>query len=324
MNFPSEKYNFCTIFDSAYLAKGLALYYSLKTVCDFHLYIFSPDEKCISAIKNKNLSNVTIIPLNTVETKELLAVKELRTLGEYYWTIKATCIKHLFDTLNLKLVTYIDTDSFFYSNPKPFFDELGNKSILIVPHNFSPKYFKEIKNGIYNAGFISFRNDKLGLLALNWWNEKCIEWCFSKKEDGKFGDQMYLNSLAEFEGVHSLKHRGALANWNVQQYTFNKIKDSIIGKVKSDEEFEVVFYHFHYLKFLNSHEVELGRKYLSKEVLTLFYKPYIGLLLELAPIESQGVSAKSFSWKTPILFLKRKIEGTYNIFSLSEFKNFSP
>lgn len=323
MNSPAEKYNFCTIFDSAYFAKGLALYHSLSKVCDFHLYIFSPDEICISAIMKKNFSNVTIIPFNCVETKELLAVKESRTVGEYYWTIKATCIKHLFDTLKLNFVTYIDTDSFFYSSPKPLFDELENNSVLIIPHNFSPKYFKEMKNGIYNAGFISFRNDKPGLKALDWWNEKCIEWCFSKKEDGKFGDQMYLNELAKFEGVHTLKHRGALANWNVQQYNFRKTKDSIIGKAKSNEEFDVVFYHFHYLKFLNSNEVELGRKFLSDEVFTLFYKPYIEFLLELAPIELQGASTKKFSWKTPIIFLKRKIEGTYNIFSLTEFENFS-
>ena len=323
MNYPAEKYNFCTIFDSAYLAKGLALYHSLSKVCDFHLYIFSPDEKCITSIKKKNLSNVTVIPFNVIETKELLAVKGVRTVGEYYWTIKATCVKHLFNTLKLNFVTYIDTDSFFYSSPKPFFEELGNKSVLIIPHNFSPKYFREIKNGKYNAGFISFKNDKPGLIALEWWNEKCIEWCFSKKEAGKFGDQMYLNQLAEFEGVHILKHRGALANWNVQQYTFNKRKDSLIGETESKNEFEVIFYHFHYLKFLNSYEVELGRKYLSKEVIHLFYKPYIEFLLELAPFKSQGSSVKTLSWKTPILFLKRKIEGTYNIIPLSEYKNFS-
>lgn len=324
MNSLPEKYNYCTIFDYAYFAKGLALYHSLSKVCDFHLYIFSPDEKCISAIHQKNFPNVTVILFKEVETKELLEIKGTRTTGEYYWTIKASCIKYLFRNRKLNLVTYIDADSFFYSSPKPFFEELGNKSVLIVPHNFSPQYIKEIKNGIFNAGFISFRNDELGLISLDWWNEKCIEWCFTKKEDGKFGDQMYLNELAKFEGVHTLKHRGALANWNVQQYRLKKINESIIGETESKNEFEVVFYHFHYLKFLTTHEVELGRKYLSKEVFSLFYKPYIELLLELAPIESQGASAKNFSWKTPIIFLKRKIEGTYNIFSLSEFKKFSP
>lgn len=323
MNYPTEKYNFCTIFDSAYFTKGLALYHSLSKVCNFHLYIFTPDEKCISTFEEKDFPNVTVIPFKEVETKELLKVKSERTLGEYYWTIKASCIKYLLNVFGLKLVTYVDTDTFFYSSPKPMFEELGNESVLIVPHNFSPKYLREIKNGIYNAGFISYKNDELGLIALNWWNDRCIEWCFSKKEDGKFGDQMYLNTLSEFEGVYTLKHRGTLANWNVQQYKFNKTKNSIIGTTDNNENFEVIFYHFHYLKFLNSHEVELGRKFLSEEVLNLFYKPYIKFLLDLAPFESQGASDKTFSWKSSILFLKRKIERTYNILPLSEFKNFS-
>jgi len=279
--------------------------------------------ECISAIKKKNFSNVTVVPFNIVENEELLAVKDSRTVGEYYWTIKATCIKYLLSDLKLNFVSYIDADSFFYSSPELFFEELGDKSVLIVPHNFSPKYVREIKNGIYNAGFISFKNDRLGLIALDWWNENCIDWCFSKKENGKFGDQMYLNALSKFEGVHTLKHKGALANWNVQQYSYNKENDSLVGITKTNEEFEVIFYHFHYLKFLSSYEVELGRKYLSKEILNIFYKPYIKFLLELAPIESQGVTTKNFSWKSPILYLKRKIEGTYNIFSISKLKNLS-
>ncbi len=301
----------------------MALYYSLEKVCNFHLFIFSPDEKCINTIEDKKLPNVTLVPLKEVETKKLRSVKLERTAGEYYWTIKASCIKYLFDILKLEFVTYIDADSFFYSSPKPIFEELGDKSVLIVPHNFSPQYQKEIKNGIYNAGFISFRNDKLGVEALKWWNDQCIDWCFSKKEDGKFGDQMYLNSMSKFESVHTLKHKGALANWNVQQFNFKKSNTSIIGFSESNEEFKVLFYHFHYLKFLDSFEVELGRKFLSKEVIHLFYTPYIKFLLKLAPFESQGVSTKIFSWKTPVLFIKRKIEGTYNIIPVSNFTNFT-
>ncbi len=318
MNKSTQKYNFCTIFDSAYYAKGLALYYSLVNVCNFHLYIFTPDEKCIKAFEEKNLPHITVIPFKKVENQELLNVKPKRDVGEYYWTIKASCIKYLFERLKLNLVTYIDTDSYFYSSPEPFFEELGNNSVLIVPHNFSQNYKKEIKNGEYNAGYVSFRNDKAGITALNWWNERSIEWCYKKKEDGKFGDQMYLNELSGFAGVHILQHKGYLANWNVQQYRFIKKEDSIFGIYNNSEKFKVVLYHFHYLKFLLTNEVELGRKYLSEEIITLFYKPYINYLLELAPLTQQGASEKIFSWKTPLIYVKRKIERTYNIIPLSD------
>lgn len=44
-------FNFCTLFDSYYLDKGIALYESLEKVCkDFHLYIFCFDKKAKSAL----------------------------------------------------------------------------------------------------------------------------------------------------------------------------------------------------------------------------------------------------------------------------------
>ena len=310
-------YNFCTIFDSNYFSKGLSLYFSLERVCKFHLFIFTSEEKCFRLLEERNLINATIINIEKIEDEKLLEVKTSRNKGEYYWTIKSYCIEYLFKIFNLNMATYVDADTFFYSSPEPFFNELGSNSVLITPHNFSPKYKSEIKNGIYNAGYITFRNTEDGINALNWWKGKCTEWCFIKKEDGKFGDQLYLNELSQFKGIHILKHRGILANWNVQQYRFIKTGESIEGITHSNEKFKVVFYHFHYLKFYDSAEVELGRKYLSGEVFELFYKPYIRFLYESAPEDLQGSAKKPVNWKTPILYVKRKLNKTYNIIPLS-------
>jgi hypothetical protein len=316
----NQIYKFCTIFDSSYFTKGLALYYSLEKVCDFQLYIFTPDEKCFNLLMNKKLSKAIIVRLNEVEDKELKQIKRDRDVGEYFWTIKASCINYLFEKYKLDFVTYADADIFFYSSPLPFFQEMGDNSVLITPHNFSQEYKSELKNGIYNAGFISFKNDTVGLTALNWWDTRCREWCFKKKEDGKFGDQMYLNELSTFEGVHTLKHKGAIANWNVQQFDYQINNGKITAKTKSGELFDVVFFHFHYLKFLSSYEVELGRKIISSKVFEMFYKPYIKYLLDLAPFEMQGAVKKQFNWKTPLLFLLGKLKGTYNIIPIAVVK----
>ena len=51
------KLNFCTLFDSNYLLKGLSLYESLVKQCksDFHLYVFLFDDKSYDIMKKLNL-----------------------------------------------------------------------------------------------------------------------------------------------------------------------------------------------------------------------------------------------------------------------------
>ena len=48
---------FCTLFDSNYLTRGLAMYESLAKHCDdFHLFIFSFDDKCLEVLKKLKLA----------------------------------------------------------------------------------------------------------------------------------------------------------------------------------------------------------------------------------------------------------------------------
>lgn len=55
--------------------------------------------------------------------------------------------------------------------------------------------------------------------------------CVMQLENGKFGDQKYLDDwTARFKDVHVLQHLGGgIAPWNVQQYTFQKENDRIVG-----------------------------------------------------------------------------------------------
>src|SRR4030065_661954 len=164
---------------------------------------------------------------------------------------------------------------------------------------------------------------------LKWWRERCIEWCFARYEDGKFGDQLYLDDWTErFEGVHVLQHLGGgLASWNVQQYEFSKGNNRLMGiENQSGKKFDVIFYHFHYLKFFTNGKVELGRRLLSKSVIDIYYKPYIRELDKLKSqiqpldesINSNGLTKQPISWKTPILFLYRKAKGVHNICDYDE------
>lgn len=322
--------DFCTLFDSNYLTRGLALYYSLEKHCaDFHLYIFAFDEKSYQVLKKLNLPKATIISLTEFEDVELLKVKPSRSKAEYCWTSTSSTILYVLEKYKVDMCTYLDADIYFYSSPKPIFNELGSKSILITEHRYSPQYNKEVKSGKYCVQFITFKNNESGLKALKWWRERCIEWCYARYENGKFGDQLYLDDWTErFEGVHILQHPGGgIASWNVQQYKFSNENNRLIGiENQSDKEFEVIFYHFHYVKFFSNGKVELGRRLLSKDMIDIFYKPYICELDKLKrqiqsldeSIDSSGFTEQPISWKIPILFLYRKLKGVYNIFDYDE------
>jgi len=74
------KLNFCTLFDSRYMSRGIAMYESLRAHCpDFHLYIFPFDDKCLEVLSKMNLEHVTLVPLPKLEDDQLLSVKSSRT-----------------------------------------------------------------------------------------------------------------------------------------------------------------------------------------------------------------------------------------------------
>src|SRR5213075_3097505 len=108
---------------------------------------------------------------------------------------------------------------------------------------------------IYCVQFMCFKNNEDGLTALKWWRERCLEWCYNRVEDGKFGDQKYLDDWPErFSGiVWELKNiGGGVAPWNVQQYKFIKANKNKISGIEKNtgDNFELVFFHFHALSFI--------------------------------------------------------------------------
>ncbi len=275
------KLNFCTLFNSAYLSRGLVMYKSLLECCDnFHLYVFAFDDIAFQFIKNQNYPNLTVISLKEFEDNELLKIKPTRTTGEYCWTCTPSTILYCLNNFKLNHCTYIDADLFFYKNPAVLIDEMKDASVLITEHRYTPLYNQSETSGIYCVQFITFKNDDRGLKVLTWWRNACIEWCYARAENGKFGDQKYLdNWTTQFEGVHVLQHPGGgIAPWNVQQYSFTIHNNQIEGKERTTGKiFQVVFFHFHDLKFYVNDKVQLtGEIYLLPgDAVSVFYKSYL-------------------------------------------------
>jgi hypothetical protein len=96
---------------------------------------------------------------------------------------------------------------------------------------------------------VTFKRDPRGLEALDWWRERCLEWCYYREEDGKLGDQKYLDDWPErFAGVSVLGHvGGGLAPWNVSAYSLSEHDERVWV-----DDVPLVFYHYHSLKLFHS------------------------------------------------------------------------
>ena len=271
---------FCTLFNSVYLSRGLALYNSLEEQCDnFHLYIFAFDNECFNYLTGLNLKHATIISLEEFEDEELLKVKPTRSNGEYCWTCTSSTILYIIKNYGVDHCTYLDADLYFFSPPQILLDEMGDNSIFITPHRYTKKYDQSEKTGIYCVQFVTFKNDEKGLKALTWWRNSCLEWCYNKFEGGLFGDQKYLDDWPErFEGVYVCENLGAgVAPWNMQQYTFKKNNYNIIGtEMSTKRDFNLIFFHFHSFAFV-SPSFFSPRPYYKRNdpVLSLIFNPYV-------------------------------------------------
>lgn len=324
-------YNFCTLFDSFYLTRGLTMYRSLEKCCkEFHLYIFAFDDKSFEILNKLKLEKATIISLKEFEDEKLLAIKPSRTIAEYCWTCTSSTLLFVIEKYQINSCTYVDADLYFYQDPAILFDEMGNKSVLLTEHRYPPKFNRTSLSGIYCVQFITFVNDENGMKALNWWRDACIDWCYDRYEDGKFGDQKYLDDWpTRFKGIHVLQHLGGgLASWNVEQYPFierkgNKI--TFLDKTKN-QKFEAVFYHFHHVRFFKNNIVDFGWRHPTMPVVNNLYVPYILELEETEKLVRQVDNAFNIPLKKFTLIhtagIRNKIKYLikvllrYNVFNL--------
>lgn len=283
-----SRLNFCTLFDSNYLSRGLVLYDSLIEQCpDFHLYVFAFNERALDVLSRLQLPRLTVISLKDFEDPELLAVKPGRSRAEYCWTCTSSTIQYVLDHFEVENCTYLDADMRFYADPGVLIDEMesSGKSVLITAHRYTRRYDQSLLRGKYCVQFMYFKNNREGREVLAWWRARCIEWCYARVEDGKFGDQKYLDDwTTRFPSVHELQHPGGgIAPWNCQRFNFNKKGEELMVSVKGQAEWNaVVFFHFHGLKLFQNEDVIFApRSYqLSTAVKEIFYRPYTQELLQ--------------------------------------------
>ena len=298
----------------------------LKTCPDFHLFVFAFDETSRGILEDMALEKATIVSLKEFENKELLRAKADRSKAEYCWTCTPSVIEYCLNQYHIPECTYIDADLYFFSDPTPLLRELKEDCVLITSHRYTQKYDDSATSGIYCVQFITFRNNSNGREVLSWWRDRCIEWCYARFEDGKFGDQKYLDNWPiQFHGVHELVHEGGgVAPWNIQQYEVHKNdRNFFIANKKTGAVKELIFYHFHAVKFLKNNITDLGSYVLSKNSRQLYdiYVREIGEVNnDLIKLGFETVVQPYKSKKyIPALVHKliRRLVGVYNVMKIN-------
>ncbi|MDB4805033.1 hypothetical protein OAH16_00345 [bacterium] len=328
--------SYCTLFDKNYLFQGVALYRSLVLHAgNFKLYVLCMDQVAHAFLSKMNLANLIPLSVEDMLTPELAEVRKRTTHGQFCWVCQPIICQYVLDRFGDEMVTYLESDSLFFSSPETLFEELGNRSVSLVPHNYSSEFDNSAAAGKFCVQFNAFRNDATGHEVLAYWRDWCFK--YDKSAPNVYPGQTILDDWPKrFDGVAVIAHKGAgVAPWNIRGYELT-IKDFIphVNGVP------VVFYHYHQYGRLKSGAHELGSYLMTKNVIDFFYRPYVIELrqaeLAVRTLDPSFVYRREYADSPPLIgifrlfsltairaylsIIKRKVRGRYNVYPDAYFK----
>ena len=271
--------HYATYFDRYILSRGLALYASLvRHSPPFRLWVLCLDEVTAEVLRALALPEVELVPLRELEQADpaLPAVKAARKPIEYYWTCGPAYLLHLFEQQpEIELLTLLDADQYLFNDVGPLFEELGEGTILAIPMRYSPRGALLGSGSRFQVGFNGFRRSAETLACLQRWRAQCLEWCYDRFDQGRYGDQGYLNDWAErYQGLVASTHHGAgIAPWNLANFRLSAPN----GRLEVDGV-PLLSYHFSEIRVLRPWLYEPGlwtrRVPVTHAVKHQLYAPY--------------------------------------------------
>jgi hypothetical protein len=326
---------FCTVFDKNYMFQGLALYNSLKRVAGtFKLYVLCMDEITYSTIAKLNQNNLIPVNLDSLLDREVNALRDRTTHGQFCWACQPLICQFILDEFNVDMVTYLEADSLFFSDPEVLFQELNDMSVTLSTHNYSPEFDKTSSSGRFCTQFNAFKNTSEGREVLDDWRTLCFK--YDKSRLTFYPGQLLLNEWPEkFNCIKILDNQGAgVAPWNIQRYKFSTENgDPYVDNTP------IVFYHFHsYGRYVNGDHV-LGSYPIPKTVIDFIYHRYVNEIREAEAwvqsidpefsfrrVYENNITVKNIilspsieNLKSYLRIIKRRLQGRYNVFSDSYF-----
>jgi hypothetical protein len=289
--------HYCTFFDERYLVPGVALLFSLRRHDPgMTLWVLALDEPTAAATMALGGDDVRVLTPADLEQAdpELAHSRAIRSPLENLFTLSPCLPRHLLRRHpEIAAITYVDADLWFFDRVDEMHAEWAGGSIYLVRHDM-PDYLRarEERFGRFNVGVLGFRNDAPGHACLDWWRERCLEWCRDVPESGRYADQKYLDIWPErFHGVVIARHPGVnVAPWNWQTRHL-----AAIGPKPTAAGRPLVVFHFAQLRRLGRRWIDTNQSEFGVMPFALrapIYGPYVAALDEAAK-KVAGVAAEN-------------------------------
>jgi hypothetical protein len=232
--------NICTVSDSNYLTKGLALYESLKhNTENIVLHYLCVDESAYNKLKQFESNSLKVYSVNDYINNDsaLLDLKK-QDYRYFCWALASYFTNKLVKEFDS--ITYIDADIYFHLSFDYVLNEIADREIGLFRHRQFPLSANR-PEGLYNVGVVYFKNTDIGSGLCSWWAESVLH--KRHNEYATCGDQKYLEYFAEVcpkDLIYIDENIGHGAPWQWQLYEFID-KD----KIKWGEQVQnLVFTHF--------------------------------------------------------------------------------
>ena len=278
--------SFITYFTKEFLVQGtVAIESFIKFHNDSSGFVICLDRISVEYLRKKKYSK----KIKIYELKELPSIHRMfkkflltRTFAESILSIKPILINEFIKQIPAgDSIVYFDADIFFFDSLSRVKSVIKNSELVLSEHLFPKSMERSQVYGIYNGGFVIFKNSKKSIAVLQRWKKLCIEWCELRLYQDKFADQKYLDKFIYFDGVKAIKDPGI----NNGQYYFRdqrKIKFS-----KSQNRFfldnsSLICFHFHGIAIhQNLISTGFNRYGLIKKPLTILFRIYLPYIRSL-------------------------------------------
>ena len=193
----------------------LANYIPKARVLGKSLKIFHPDWKFILIlgepwpIEEPRRNND---PFDAIIYYDELGIPELKqwifkhNIMEVCTAVKGFSACYLFEKLKANKVIYLDPDIQVFSSLEEVNNLLDTYDILLIPHHLKPQpshmietnELSQMRNGIFNLGFIAFADREEGISCARWWKDRLHNFCYIDVLRGLFTDQRWCDFIHHF------------------------------------------------------------------------------------------------------------------------------